>query len=198
MKDLYGEDIKYAMVIARVDISDVDKVVENVEKSLRKSRNLEEGKEDFFVASFKDLLETYTSSLNFIIGFVILIAFVSVIVSAINTSNTMITSVLERTREVGVLKSIGARNSDVFGLFLFESGVLGFISGVLGVAIGFALTDLGGNILSGMGWGFLRPYYSIELFAGCILFATITGAVSGVFPAVNASRTNPVEALRYE
>ncbi len=189
---------KYNMIIARVDVYNLDKTIENVEKSLRKSRNLEEGKEDFFVASFEDLLKTFTTSLNFVVGFIILIALISVIVSAINTSNTMITSVLERTGEIGVLKSIGARNSEVFNLFLFESGTLGFISGVLGVAVGFLFTELAGNILSGFGWSFLKPYYSINLFLGCILFATVTGAISGVFPAINASKISPVEALRYE
>ena len=110
----------------------------------------------------------------------------------------MITSVLERTSEIGVLKSIGARNIEVFNLFLFESGVLGFISGILGVLGGFLFTEIARKILFNLGWSFLAPYYSVELFVGCVLFATITGAISGVVPAINASRVNPVEALRHE
>jgi len=197
-EEFYNDSKGYNMIIARVDVSDISQVTENVEKSLRKSRNLEKGKEDFFVASFEDLLETYTSSLGFVVGFIILIALISVLVSAINTSNTMVTSVIERTNEIGVLKSIGARNSEVFNLFLFESGVLGLISGILGVFVGYLFTESAKNILFNLGWSFLKPYYSIELFLGCILFATITGAVSGVIPAINASKINPVEALRYE
>ncbi|HLA23045.1 MAG TPA: ABC transporter permease [Candidatus Nanoarchaeia archaeon] len=197
-KEIYNDSRGYSMIIARVDTTNIPQVINNVEKELRSSRNLEEGKEDFFVASFEDLLETYTSALGFVIGFVILIALISVIVSAINTSNTMITSVLERTSEIGVLKSIGARNIEVFNLFLFESGVLGFISGILGVLGGFLFTEIARKILFNLGWSFLAPYYSVELFVGCVLFATITGAISGVVPAINASRVNPVEALRHE
>lgn len=189
---------KYSMIVASADINDIKGVVERVEKNLRDSRNLEKGKEDFFVSSFEDLLDTYTSALDYIVYFVMFIAFISVIVSAINTANTMITSVLERTREIGVIKSVGARNSDVFDIFLFESGFLGFIAGCLGVLIGFILSYATYSALLGFGWGFLKPFYSVYLFIGCILFATITGAASGVWPAYKSSKIRPVEALRYE
>ncbi|PIN90909.1 hypothetical protein COU60_01035 [Candidatus Pacearchaeota archaeon CG10_big_fil_rev_8_21_14_0_10_34_76] len=198
-EDIYPENSdKYDMITARVDTSDIDRVITNLEKELRKSRGLEEGKEDFFVSSFGDLFESYSTSLNIIIGFIVLIALISVIVSAINTANTMITSVLERIKEIGVMKSIGARNSEIFNLYLFESSFLGFIAGVLGVFFGWIFSLVAGNILEGLGWSFLSPYYSVELFIGCILFATITGGISGVIPAISASRVNPVDALRYE
>src|SRR3989344_6019306 len=132
-----GAKDKYNWIIARADINEIDSTVKEIEKSLRKSRDVEEGKEDFFVASFKDMLESYLGALNIIVGFVILIALVSVLVSAINTANTMVTSVLERIKEIGVIKSIGAKNSEVFGIFLFESGFLGFVGGVIGVTLGF-------------------------------------------------------------
>ena len=199
MDDLYpDEDLSYGWIIARVDVSDIDKVIENIEKNLRKERGLEEGKEDFYVQSFQDLMETYSNVLNGIIGFIILIALISVLVSAINTANTMITSVLERYKEIGVIKSIGARNSEIFKIFLFESGFLGFVAGIVGVSLGFIISYLGGKLLSDLGWGFLSPHYSVGLFVGCILFATITGAISGAVPAMRASKINPVEALRYE
>jgi putative ABC transport system permease protein len=198
LKKLYSENESYGMIIARVDISKIDIVIENIEKNLRKSRGLEKGKEDFFVQSFDELIKTYSSALNIVIGFVILIALISVLVSAVNTSNTMITSVLERVREIGIMKSIGARNSEIFSIFLFESGVLGFIAGCLGVLAGVGITYVAHLLLDFYGWSFLTPHYSISLYMGCIAFATITGAVSGVLPAANASRTNPVEALHYE
>jgi len=188
----------YAEIVARVDVTNIDQVVENVEKKLRKERGLEEGKEDFFVQSFNDMLESFSSVLNIIIGFVILIALISVLVSAINTANTMITSVLERYKEIGVLKAIGARNSNIFGIFLFESSFLGFVAGILGVLLGWGFASLAGALLSNLGWGFLSPYFSKELFIGCILFATLTGAISGVIPAIKASKINIVDALRYE
>lgn len=196
-EDLYPNKT-YAELIARIDLDNVDKTINNIEKNLRKERNLEEGKEDFYVQTFEDMIESFGSILNIIIGFVLLIALISVIVSAINTANTMITSVLERYREIGVLKAIGSRNSQIFGIFLFESAFLGLLAGALGVLLGYGATSLAGKILSELGWGFLAPYYSPALFIGCILFAGITGAISGVIPAIRASKINTVDALRYE
>jgi putative ABC transport system permease protein len=198
VNDLYPGNNSYGMIVARVDIKSISQVVKNIERNLRKERNLEEGKEDFFVQSFDDMIKTYSNALNIVIGFILLIAFISVIVSAINTANTMITSVLERYKEIGIIKSIGARNSEVFKIFLFESSFLGFVAGSLGVLLGWMLSALAGSILKGLGWGFLQPKFSIWLFIGCIAFATLTGAISGVVPAVRASKINPVDALRYE
>ncbi len=199
MEELYPEDeLSYGWIMARVDTDKLEQVVENIEKNLRKERGLDKGKEDFFVQSFQDMIESFGSALNIVIGFVILIALISVVVSAVNTANTMITSVLERIKEIGIIKSIGGRNSEVFKIFLFESAFLGFVSGVIGVGVGWSVSYLGGVILDNLGWGFLSPHFSIWLFIGCILFATITGAISGVIPAIKASKINPVEALRYE
>jgi ABC-type antimicrobial peptide transport system permease subunit len=75
---------------------------------------------------------------------------------------------------------------------------LGLLSGVLGVMLGWVLTDTASRMLDNFGWGFLTPHYSWYLFLMLILFATITGAVSGIIPAIKASHINPVKALRYE
>jgi len=195
---LFPEKNSYAEIVARVDLDNIKQVTENVEKALRKSRGFDKGKEDFYVQSFEDMIESFSGALNMIIGFVILIALISVLVSAINTANTMITSVLERYKEIGILKAIGARNSEILKIFLFESSFLGFMAGVLGVLVGWVMTVVASGILDSLGWGFLSPYYSLGIFAGCIIFATLTGAISGVIPAIRASRINPVEALRYE
>lgn len=197
-KQLYPNTTYYYMIIAKADASNITQVVDNIDKSLLNERHLQRGQEDFTVASFDQLLSSYSSALNIVIGFIILIALISVLVSAINTSNTMITSVLERMKEIGIIKSIGARNSEVLSLFLFESGFLGFVAGTLGVVLGYGLTQLAGAILKEVGFGFLQPGYSIWLFIGCIAFATLTGAISGIVPAIHASRIKPVEALRYE
>ena len=201
--DLLGEtgvdeELSYGMIIARADKENVDEVGERVEKSLRQERDLDEGKEDFTVQSYSDLLESFTVVLDIIIGFIILIAFISVIVSAVNTANTMITSVLERFKEIGVLKSIGARNSEIFKIFLFESGFLGFVAGCIGVLVGWGASNIGADILDNLGYGFLSPHYSWVLFLGLILFATFTGAIAGMIPAWRASKINAVDALRYE
>jgi putative ABC transport system permease protein len=199
MKELYpNETLKYNEIVAKVDVSNLNGVISNIEKNLRKSRNQKVGEEDFQVQSFDDMIKSYSSALNIVIGFIILIALISVLVSAVNTANTMITSVLERVKEIGVIKSIGGQNSEIFNIFLFESSFLGFVAGALGVFFGFILSFLGGVILKSAGYGFLQPYFSPWLFVGCIAFATLTGAISGVIPAIKASKINPVDALRYE
>ncbi len=199
MDNLYpDENLTYLWIVAQIDTNDMKNIIKNVEKALRTERGMEKGKEDFTVQSFDDLISGFSTALDVIIGFIILIALISVLVSAVNTANTMITSVLERVKEIGVIKSVGAKNSDVFGIFLFESSFLGFVAGVVGVLVGWLISYIGGVILNNVGYGFLQPAFPWTLFAGCILFATITGAISGVLPARNASRINPVEALRYE
>ncbi|MFA4960706.1 MAG: FtsX-like permease family protein [Candidatus Pacearchaeota archaeon] len=202
-EEIYSnENISYGWIVAEVEADQIDWAIENIERNLRSARDQERGKEDFFVQSFQDMIASYMTVLNIIIGFVFLIAFISVIVSAVNTANTMITSVIERTKEIGVIKSIGAKNSEIFGIFLFESSFLGFIAGVIGVVLGFGFSELAKLILDMLGWGFLSPSYSwlfpYDIFIYCVLFATITGAISGVIPALNASKTNIVDALRYE
>jgi putative ABC transport system permease protein len=198
LKELYPATEDYSWIIVEVDLEEIDSAKENIEKNLRKNRDLEKGKEDFFVQSFEDMIESFSGALNIIVGFVLLIALISVIVSAINTANTMITSVLERYKEIGILKAIGARNSEVFKIFLFEASFLGFVAGCLGVLIGWLISSTAGAVLQTVGYGFLQPYFNVWLFIGCILFATLTGAISGAIPALRASKIDPVDALRYE
>jgi putative ABC transport system permease protein len=196
--DLYP-DASYGFIIGRAnDIEAIDAIAERVEKSLRKARDLEEGKEDFFVQTFQEAIDQFMGVLNIIIGFIILIAGISVVVSMINTANTMVTSVLERTKEIGIMKSIGARNATIRNIFILESSTIGAMAGIIGVALGWFLTSTGANLLDQLGFGFLSPHYSWQLFAGAVLFATVVGGISGLLPAIQASKQSPVDALRYE
>lgn len=197
-KKLFPDEENYSIILGSANIKEMDSVVERITKELRKSRNEEEGKEEFSVQSFQDQIEAFSSALNIVIGFIVMIALISVVVSAVNTANTMVTSVLERVREIGIIKSIGAKNSEIFNIFLFESSLLGFLAGVIGVLLGSLITTIAGKVLDVLGWGFLSPNQSWQLFLAGILFATIVGAISGVAPAINASKLKPVDALRYE
>lgn len=202
-QDLYDdENLSYGMIIAQADKDDVSDTAERIEENLRRSRDLDEGEEDFSVQSYGDMIESFSSALDIVVWFVILIALVSVLVSAVNTANTMITAVLERYKEIGILKAIGARNLEIFSIFLFESAVLGLIAGMVGVGVGFLGTSVASVVLSNLGWSFLQPSYtylfSNDVFIYCVLFAVLTGAISGVIPSVRASKINTVDALRYE
>ena len=198
-KRLYpSDDPTYSLIIARADINQLEQAIDRVERNLARSRGEVLGRETFTVTSFIEQLEAFSASLNIVVGFIILIAFISIIVSAINTANTMVTSVLERVQEIGVLKSIGAKNKDIFAIFLLESSFLGLIAGIIGVLLGFGISSLAGALLLELGWGFLQPLYTPTLFIGLLCFATVVGAISGVIPALDASKKKPVDALRAE
>src|SRR3989344_9240257 len=187
-KRLVGEDTKFAMIFGQVqNKNDIDSVVDRIEKSIRKNRNLEEGKEDFFVQTYQELIDQFGTVLNIVIGFIIVIAFISVIVSAVNTANTMATSVLERTREIGVMKAIGATRGMIRKMFLIESGLVGLAAGVAGVIAGWALSSAAGYVLTLLGWSFLAPKFTPILFIALILFSTVVGIISGVTVAIQAS-----------
>jgi len=113
--------------------------------------------------------------------------------------NTMYTAVLERTREIGILKSVGARDGQVMTLFLVDSGLMGLIGGVLGLILGSTLSLLGSRLLGpSLGVGSFTPIIDGWLVSGVLVFSFVLGALSGVWPAWRASRLNPVDALAAE
>ena len=112
--------------------------------------------------------------------------------------NTMYTSVLERTKEIGVMKAIGARNTSIMKIFIYESGILGLIGGILGVVLGFLVASAAGGAAAAAGYSSLRPIFPVFLVLGCLLFSFLIGAASGFFPALKASKLKPANALRYE
>ncbi|MEW6216205.1 MAG: ABC transporter permease [Candidatus Bipolaricaulota bacterium] len=127
------------------------------------------------------------------------IAAVALIVGGVGMMNTMYTSVLERTREIGVLKAIGARDGQVLALFLVDSGLMGLIGGVLGLVAGGILSLLGTRLLGpALGVGSFRPVFEASLILGVVAASFVIGALSGAWPAWRASRLNPVEALAAE
>ena len=169
-----------------------------IQDKLRKFKNEDKGKEDFFVQTFEDALATFTTVINVINGMLILIALISMVVAFVNIMNTMYTSIIERTKEIGVMKAIGARNNDILMIFVIESALIGLIGGVLGVFLGFLISSLGGSIAAASGFALLKPAYPLPLIIGCLLFSLLVGAAAGFLPARRASRLRPVEALRYE
>jgi putative ABC transport system permease protein len=192
-KDKFG----YVMASAATGV-DVEKLADTIKEKLRKHKGQEEGKETFYVMTFADALQTFGTIINILNGILILIALISLVVASVNIMNTMYTAVLERTREIGVMKAIGARNWDILSMFIFESGLLGAVGGVIGVILGYIAARIGGAIAAGAGYALLKPVFPWYLTLGCILFAFFVGAISGVLPAINASRQKPVDALRYE
>ena len=191
------EEVSVIAVVVK-DINQINDVKKDIEKLLRKERGVKEGEEDFSVESPQATLESLNSSLFAIQLFVYIIASISLLVGGIGIMNTMYTSVLERTKEIGIMKSIGAKNRDIMVLFVLESGLLGMLGGIIGVILGWGIAKLGGGFAANSGYAMLQPYFPWYLTAGCILFAFIIGTLAGVLPAKQASKLKPVDALRYE
>jgi putative ABC transport system permease protein len=192
-KDNFG----FIMIKANRNV-DLPDLADKITDRLRKHKGQEKGKEDFFVQTFDDALETFNNIILVLNGILFLIALISVIVAGINTTNTMYTAVLERTKEIGIMKAVGAKNSSVLFIYVFESGILGSIGGILGVILGYLISSSGGFIAAQAGFSFLKPSFPLWLTVGSILFSFVVGAGSGLLPAIRASKLRIVNALRYE
>jgi putative ABC transport system permease protein len=124
------------------------------------------------------------------------ISLLAVFIGVVGMLNTMLMSVLERTREIGVLRALGWRRWHVLGMILRESLVLGAVGGVCGILIGLLLSGLLA-LVPGM-VGAIEPIYTPQLFVQAVVVALGAGAAGGFYPAWRATRMRPVEALRYE
>jgi ABC-type antimicrobial peptide transport system permease subunit len=124
------------------------------------------------------------------------IAFLAVLLGGVGMLNTMLMSVLERTREIGVLRALGWRRRQVVGMILREALALGVIGGVVGILLGMGLAGMIG-LIPGVG-EMIKPSYSFQLFLLALAVATVTGVLGGLYPALRATRMQPVEALRHE
>ena len=200
MKDLYGLDDEYSMIIVQAEPGFVpSEVGDNIEKELRDSRNVDEGEEDFEVSTSEELLATFGDIISIVQGILVGIAAISLLVGGVGIANTMYTSVLERTRDIGIMKSIGAKNEDILLLFLVESGLLGLVGGIIGVLLGVGIGKVTEIALTqAIGSDLITAQFSVFLIIGALLFGVLVGATSGVLPARQASKLKPVDALRYE
>jgi putative ABC transport system permease protein len=196
--EIFNEE-GYQMIFAQVfDVEEIDQVVERSERSLLRSRDLDEDTRDFNVQTFEQAIAIFTNLISTLNAVLFLIAFISVVVSAINIANAMYTAVLERTNEIGVMKAIGAKNSTIQTVFLIESGFLGLFGGFIGIILGYLIASFGGYIAANAGYTMLQPYFPWWLIVGCLLFSLLVGLISGYLPAKQASELKPVDALRYE
>ncbi len=191
----YGDDVDLIVVIVK-DKDLMEKTKIEIEKVLRKTRDVEIGEEDFEVSTPEATLETVNNILDGIQAFIIIIASVSIIVGAVGIVNTMATSVLERRKEIGIMKAIGAKNSQIFLQFFIESGLLGLIGGLVGILLGGLIGWIGISSINQFFGSEAIPIFNY-LFLGFILLGSfIIGAVAGIAPALQAANQNPVEALR--
>ncbi|MBD3319207.1 FtsX-like permease family protein [Candidatus Woesearchaeota archaeon] len=197
LRELTDEPRKLSMIFAltQPDLNPVN-VKAIVERELRKHRDVKEGEEDFNVQTAEQTIGQLNTVLLAVQVVLVGIAAISLLVGGIGVMNTMYTSVLERTKEIGIMKSIGARNSHVLTLFLLESGMLGLVGGLMGLGLGLGVAKLGEYLAIGLGASFFRMHISTLLIVGTLMFSFVLGMFSGAFPARQAARLPPVEALR--
>ena len=191
-KELFNEpDNVGRIIIAAGEGHNVDDVAAEVTQELLYLHGVEADKADFQVMTAKTMQSTVSSIADTLGLFLGGIAAISLIVGGIGVVNTMFMSVMEQTRTIGVLKSLGAKNRDVMLIFVCEAVILGFVGGVVGVVLSF----FGASLLGTFG---LSTAITPELVGLGVLFSSVVGIVAGVIPARNAASISPVEALRYE
>ncbi|MBR9678746.1 MAG: FtsX-like permease family protein [Nanoarchaeota archaeon] len=199
--DIYNKDGKLDFIMAEVSPGfEIEKVSEIIKNRLAREHDVKKGEEDFS-------LQTSENIINMVGGIILLIqlvfvgvAMISMVVGGIGIMNTMYTSVIERTKQIGVMKAVGAKDSQILTIFLVESGIYGLVGGLVGGLMGYGFAKLmelgiqseGGSVFS------LSVTFSPGLILGVLLFSFVVGVVSGLLPARQASKMNPVDALRYE
>ena len=155
------------------------------------------GEEDFSILSqqdFLDLASTITGVLTIFLGG---IAAISLLVGGIGIMNIMMVSVVERTREIGLRKALGARRIDILSQFLIESSLLSLLGGFIGILLGWTLSMIVEQVAAGSGTPIV-PVMSLNAVLLAVLFSAGIGIFFGLYPANRASMLEPVEALRYE
>ncbi|MBU1000101.1 ABC transporter permease [Patescibacteria group bacterium] len=184
--------------IAEVDISVyntdlLNETMDEVELVLRDHRGISDGEDaDFVLTSFTAALDTFGTITTLLTVFIAGISAISLLVGGIGVMNIMLVSVTERTKEIGLLKAIGAKRKDILMQFLIESAVMTTIGGIVGIILG-----VGGTFLISIvaGIPFIISLFWILL---AVSISTLVGVIFGIYPARKAADLQPIDALRYE
>jgi putative ABC transport system permease protein len=197
LEEIFDLDSYSLMLVAAEKDADMEQLRSSVERTLRKDRDQKIGEEDFEVSSPQETIDAFSEILTIVQILLVGVAAISLLVGSIGILNTMYTAVLERRKEIGIMKSIGATNEQILGIFLIESGLLGLLGGVMGLALGIMISkgvELGVTILYDV--SILKAALPWWLLVGALLFAFMIGSLAGTLPARQASRMDPVESLR--
>jgi putative ABC transport system permease protein len=180
-----------------VSAEDVPRASEEVAQILRTRHRTAIGADDFTIFNQQDFLDVAASITGVLTIFLGGIAAISLLVGGIGIMNIMLVSVMERTREIGLRKALGARKRDILIQFLTESSLLSLIGGLLGIALGWGIAALVGQIAAANDAD-ITPVVGLDAILLATLFSAAVGLFFGIYPANRAASLEPVEALRYE
>ncbi|MBU2264571.1 ABC transporter permease [Patescibacteria group bacterium] len=199
LKEILGIDYLTEM---HIDVSDqqyVDRAIADISRLLRRNHNITDpDKDDFEIFTMAEILkrvEEVSVILNLLLGF---LAAISLLVGGIGIMNIMLVSVSERTREIGLRKSLGATAKNILWQFLIESLMITGLGGVIGIIFGIIVSTLIGLIVRTQGlpdWPLTISWLAVF---GAFFLAALIGLIFGVYPARQAAKKSPMEALRYE
>ncbi len=186
----------YVMIVAKLkEGSDPAEVGEKIRRELKRRR----GTEDFTVQTSEDLMNQINSILAVIGAIVLAIAGISLFVGGVEIMNTMYMSVAERTREIGIMKAVGATRTQIMTIFLLEAGLIGVVGGIIGEGLAVGLSVLVEKSIQGaLGMTYYHVSLDPLLLVGAAAFSFLMGVVAGYLPARRAAELDPAVTLRYE
>ena len=191
-------DVYSAIEVKLYKGADYNSALQEIENKLRLSRRVNEDTQDFYVNSNKEAIESTRKLINGLTVFLAFIAGISLLVGSTGIANTMFTAVLEKTKEIGIMKAIGAKNRDIMLIFLFNSAMISLVGGIIGIILGTVAVQA---ILFFISIKMNAPFeFTLSLKATFVatFVSIIVGLIAGLVPAKNASELKPVDALRYE
>ncbi|VVB73876.1 MacB-like periplasmic core domain protein [uncultured archaeon] len=190
-KSILNKTTLSSIMVSVADDADIAAVSDEITTALLSAHHVTSDKQDFTITSQESMQSTISSITGTMTLFLGGIGAISLLVGAIGVANTMFMSVLERTKEIGILKALGMTSGDITVLFLIESAMIGLIGGILGVMLSFVASYA-------MALFSIPSAITFELAALAVAFSALVGVASGVAPARNAARLEPIEALSYE
>ncbi|MCX9012553.1 MAG: ABC transporter permease [Candidatus Methanoperedens sp.] len=189
-----------SIVIKASDVALVEYLRNDIDQKLMSSRQVNPRTKDFTVIASALIREQMSSVTQTLSLFLSAIAAVSLLVGAIGIANTMFMSVMERTKQIGLLKAMGGSEREIMKLFLIESGIFGLVGGIIGAGFGAAISLLIPYLgIQALGFGGdLRATITAETIFFALGFSVVIGVLSGIIPARHAAKMRPVDALRYD
>jgi len=198
-KQMLGTDYFNDIMVQANDSYTIDFTKARVEQILEQDHGITDpNKDDFTIETQQDVLALLGNITNVLTLFLTAIASISLIVGGIGIMNIMLVSVIERTREIGLRKAVGATDGDILQQFLIESVMITFIGGVIGIALGAMVVAAAYFVIAkvlAVAWTFAFPLSAVIT---AVAVSSLTGMVFGIYPARQAARKSPIEALRYE